>query len=236
MIQIVYTNSKCSDLWEMFIGENNKYCNIPLYFISDVEIPEKKYMTYIYTNDQPYYKVWIKAINRFLGTYINNVFFIYLQEDFILYDKVNEDRIDEYTNFLKNNQEYSFVRLLKSGRLGDKKITETLYEIESSNGNIFAMQATIWRTEDFIKLYNEVKDNKWFENENYRKTMINLNMKGLYHYDGEEKRGKQHWNSNTYPNISTALIKGKWNLSEYNKELSSLLTKHNIDPNKRGIL
>ena len=33
--QIAYTNSKCSDIWKMFIKENQKHTNIPLYLISD---------------------------------------------------------------------------------------------------------------------------------------------------------------------------------------------------------
>ena len=35
--------------------------------------------------------------------------------------------------------------------------------------------------------------------------------------------------------IATAIIKGKWNLSEYPTELTPLLEKYNINPEVRGI-
>lgn len=231
MIQVAYTNSNCIDLWEIFQKQTLKYCSLPLYLISDKE-PENfgYYGLNLYDNKEPYYKVWIDSLKKF-----NQEYFIYLQEDFFLYDNVNQNKLDEYLDMLKTNKEYSFVRLIKSGSLNNKKITNTLYEIESSNRDIFSMQSTIWRTEDYIKLLNEVKDFKWLENENYRKASISLNIKGLYHYDNEPKRGMAHHDSNVYPYIATALVKGKWNLSEYNKELGFILSENNINIQKRGI-
>ena len=100
---------------------------------------------FLYSNDEPYYKVWS-------GASINSEYFIYLQEDFVLYDDVDEDKINEYVTFLKDNPEYSFVRLLRASSFKQKKLTDTLYEIESSNKNVFSMQPTIWRSHDYIKL------------------------------------------------------------------------------------
>jgi hypothetical protein len=220
--QIAYTNSNCQDLWEIFIKENQKHCKFPLYMISDKLIEgldiEKQL---IYLNNEPYYQVWINAVQKFGGDY-----FIYLQEDFILYDNVNEEKIEEYVNFLKINQQYSFVRLLK-----------TEYEIESTNLDIFSMQPTIWRSVDYIRLMNYVKSNGWLETDgDYRNKMIALNMKGAYHYDNEPKRGAYHYDNNVYPYIATALVKGKWIMSEYGAELGEILKKYNVDINKRGIL
>jgi hypothetical protein len=229
--QIVYTNLNCSDLWEMFIKQNEKYCKMPLYFISD-KLPENYHNDFLkYSNDEPYYKVWTQAAKKFGKDY-----FIYLQEDFILYEDVNQAKIDEYVEFLKFNPKYSFVRLLKSGNLLNRKLSSTLYEIESTNTNIFSMQPTIWRASDYITLMNLTKNFKWLENDSYRNTMINLNMMGAYHYDGEERGGQMHFNSNVYPYIATALVSGKWNMSEYSLQLNKLFTEYNIDMNKRGKL
>lgn len=231
MIQVAYTNSNCSDLWEIFQKQTLKNCKLPLYLISDKE-PKNFGISglNIYDNNEPYYKVWVDALKTF-----NSEYFIYLQEDFFLYDDVNEKKLNEYLDFLKLTKEYSFVRLLKSGNLKNKKITDTLYEIESSNQDIFSMQSTIWRTEDYIKLLDYVKDSKWLENEKYRNACIELNIKGLYHYDNEPKRGGAHYDSNVYPYIATALVRGKWNLSEYKNELGFILDKNNINIKKRGI-
>lgn len=186
---------------------------------------------YIYDNNEPYYVVWVNSLNEFKSDY-----FIYLQEDFLLYDDVKKNKIDEYVNFLKKNPEYSFVRLIKSGLLGNIKVSDTLYEIESSNPFIFAMQATIWRTSDYIKLMESVKEDKWLETINYTNVMNNLGMKGLYHYDNEPKRGGNHYDTNVYPYIATALVKGKWDISEYPNELGSILSENKIDLNIRGTI
>ena len=232
MIQIAYTNSNCSDLWNVFQEQNQKYTTIPLYMISDKVvdcIDDDK--LFIYNNENDYYNVWVEALKKFDSDY-----FIYLQEDFILYDKVDDQKLNECLEFLKQSPNYSFVRLLKSGRLREKKIFDNLYEIESSNPNIFSMQATIWRTKDYISLMEKVKDRKWLENDNYPKEMLRMGMKGLYYHDGENKRGENHCDSSIYPYIATALVRGKWNTSEYNNELAPILSDFNIDKNKRGTI
>jgi hypothetical protein len=216
----------------MFYEQNRKFCSYPLYLLSDVPHNGKKYKNiYIYKNTQPYWKTWVQTLED-----INPEFFIYLQEDFVLYDKVNEEKINEYKEFLKENPKYSFVRLLKSGSLQSVQASQTLFDIESDNQNIFSMQPTIWRTSDFIKLYKEVKASKWFENETYVQKCIELNIKGLYHYNNEQKRGQNHYDTDVYPYIATALVKGKWNTSEYSEELNPLLNTYNVNKEIRGTI
>ena len=231
IVQIAYTNSKCSDIWEMFIKENQKHTKMPLYIISDKQPEIKHDGTIIYQGDEPYYKTWIDAAEKF-----GNDYFIYLQEDFVLYNDVNEDKINEYVEFLKNHPGYSFIRLLKVVSFYNKRLLSTLYEVESSNENVFAMQPTIWKTVDYIKLINLVQSKIWYDEGSYKNKMINLNMMGAYHYDGERKIGRSHYDSNVYPYIATALVKGKWNMGEYGIELNKLIKEYNIDVNKRGII
>jgi hypothetical protein len=231
LIQVAYSNSKCSDIWEMFIKQNNKHTRIPLYMICDVQ-PEITgvFDYYIYSNSEPYYMSWSLALNKF-----NPEYFIYLQEDFILYNNVNEAKILEYLQFLKRNPQYSFVRLIRSGNLNVNHVESTLFSIESSNQNIFSMQPTIWRTSDYLKLINLVRSNVWYDEDSYRSVMDAWKMMGVYHYDGENKRGKNHYDTNVYPYIATALVKGKWNVSEYTQEMSGLISEYNINVNIRGI-
>jgi hypothetical protein len=206
---------------------------MPLYIISDKKPEIFGYDdVLIYQNTDSYYKVWSNAVQKFSDDY-----FIYLQEDFILYADVNQEKIDKYVEFLKKNPQYSFIRLLKSGQLYNKELSSTLYEIESTNLNIFAMQATIWKSTDYMKLMNIVKSKGWLETDgDYRKKMIEANMCGVYHYDNEIKRGGVHYDSNVYPYIATALVKGKWNMSEYDAQLNPILNEYEIDINKRGII
>jgi hypothetical protein len=231
IVQIAYTNSKCSDIWEMFVKENQKHTKMPLCMISDKLPNDFHGNILLYKNEEPYYEVWINAVKNF-----GNNYFIYLQEDFILYNDVNETKIEEYVEFLKNNPKYSFVRLLKSENFHNKKLSSTLYEVESFNINAFAMQPTIWRTSDYIMLLNLVQSKVWYDEDSYRNKMNDLNMMGAYHYDGEKKAGRSHYDSNVYPYIATALVRGKWNMSEYNIQLNKLINEYNININKRGII
>lgn len=230
MVQVVYTNSNCSDLWEMFIKQNQKHSNLPLFFITDKLIPNfPEDSQYVYNEEDNYSDVWISVLKK-----INTEFFIYLQEDFILYDDVKIDKVNEYTEILKNS-DYSFVRLIKSGEV-NQKVTGTLYEISSNNPFIFAMQTTIWKTNNYINILENVHEEKWLETDKYYKYMFSNNIKGLCHYDNEPKRGANHYDSDIYPYIATALVKGKWVMSEYYNELTKLLKEYNINQDNRGII
>ena len=232
MIQVVYTNSNCNDVFVPFLKQNKKHCNLPLYTISDYDLNGEGIVdSYKYGNDEPYYKVWADALTNF-----NSEYFIYLQEDFFLFDAVKEDVLEKYRDFLANSK-YSFVRLLKSGKLGNKAVADNLYEIEPMNENIFSMQATIWKTEDYIKLMNTVKSPGWLETDaDYRYNMIAMGMYGLYHFNDEKQIGTHHWDSSVYPYIATAVVKGKWNYKEYANVLNEILEENNIDSNIRGKL
>lgn len=228
--QVVYTNSNCSDVFASFYNQNKKHSNLPLYVISDYDIEVDVDGAYKYSNDAPYYKVWVDALTKF-----DREYFIYLQEDFFLYSDVKEDILKLYQQQLAESK-YSFIRLLKSGRLDSKKIFNNLYEIAPNNENIFSMQATIWKTDDYIKLMNAAASNGWLETDaDYRNIMIDLNIRGLYHYDNEHKRGSNHFDSNVYPYIATAIVRGKWNMREYKKELLPIIINNNIKINNRGI-
>jgi hypothetical protein len=52
----------------------------------------------------------------------------------------------------------------------------------------------------------------------------------------ERRRGIYHNDSSVFPYIATAINKGKWNYSEYEKELNTLFNIYNINPFERGII
>jgi hypothetical protein len=51
----------------------------------------------------------------------------------------------------------------------------------------------------------------------------------------EKKRGIYHYDSEVFPYVATAIVKGKWNFSEYPKELEEVLSFCEIDKKLRGI-
>jgi len=230
--QILYTNSKCKDIWQIFYDQNQKYYQGDVYVITDsndfLNVPQEK--IYQYKQEEPYYKAWINALKKF-----NLKTFIYLQEDFILYDAAKTNILLKYHDYLINNDKYSFVRLIKSGHnLSNNRIYENLFEIGWNSFPLYSMQPSIWKTEAFIKLYEQAKQEKWFECEEYETPCKDLNIYGLYHFNNENARGG-HFDSSVYPYIATAIVKGKWNISEYEKELVPLFLKYNVNTHQRGI-
>lgn len=224
MVNIVYSNSSCKDVLDLFVKQHEIYCQIPLHIISDYT------GDYIYDNKDPYYLHWINALDK-----IDSDYFIYNQEDFLLYDTVNILKINYLKSFLENNPKYSFVRLIKSGtRLSTNMVDDNLYETGMNSFPLYSMQATLWNKHKFIELYNHTKQKKWFESDVYEKACRDLSLTGVYYYDGESRAGKNHHNSSIYPYVATAVIKGKWNIKEYGNILKPLLEKNNINIDDRG--
>ena len=58
----------------------------------------------------------------------------------------------------------------------------------------------------------------------------------MYKTENEVKRGVYHCDSIIFPYISTAIVKGKWNESEYKNELNSVFTEFNINKTIRGVI
>ena len=55
------------------------------------------------------------------------------------------------------------------------------------------------------------------------------------HFEYEPNRGG-HFDSFVWPYIATAIVKGKWNITQYSKELDLILNESNIDIEKRSYI
>ena len=227
VISIVYTNSAYSDVMGVFELQYRKHCNIPLYKISD------EHSDHTYSNNVPYYRHWIDALEN-----ISEDYFIYNQDDFFLYADVNTQKIYELVDILDDSG-WSYIRLIKSGiNLSTSKPdlgATNLYVVGEASHPQYSMQATIWKKNIFMEIYEKAAQAKWFECEAYNKVCRQLNIAGLYYYGGEGKRGRNHYDSSIYPYVATAIVGGQWNLREYSTELSKILTEYQIDPCDRGI-
>ncbi len=77
---------------------------------------------------------------------------------------MNHDVLNRLEQFLVQNPEYSFVRLIKSGQnLSQEQLIENIYPIGDDSFPLYSMQATIWNKNKFIELYENTKQEKWFE-------------------------------------------------------------------------
>lgn len=234
---VTYTHSNCKDIWRPYFDSLDTYAsNIPSYVFSNEKTSEFINHKYLVYDD---YKNYCEEFIRLLEN-VKEDYFIYMQEDFILYNYIDKDKIQNYIEILSKDENLSYVRLIKCGDVTSIKYKEDLFYISisgSSNNSInsFSMQPTIWKKKDFIKIYALTMSSRFGEGWQYTIAMNQLNINGLYSYNNEPKRGGHH-DSYVFPYIATAVVRGKWNYSEYSEELKPIFTKYDIDCLKRGLI
>jgi hypothetical protein len=119
-----------------------------------------------------------------------------------------------------------------------KQIDEK-YIIYTSEDYILFNQVQIlflWNTRDFQKVFEAAPaTNTRMQHEPGGSAICRkLGLKGLQHYSGTQRRGIHHHDSEIFPCIATAVVKGLWNMSEYPSEMSDVVREYNIDLNLRG--
>ena len=115
-------------------------------------------------------------------------------------------------------------------------IEPIIYDAHISDPDSFAfmMQTTLWKKEDFVRLYKHVKSKKWLESSCWEDGMRCLSLKGSYYYDMSQKEAKYHWAPEIWPHVCTAVGKGKWNLSFHKERLMMILREYNVNIDIRG--
>lgn len=233
---ITWSHSSYSDVWPAYFGQIEKYySNIKTHLFVDENADSSEFNcnTILNKESDEYSKRFIECLDQVPEKYV-----LYMQEDFILYDYVDEEKIGSICSFLESSN-YSFTRLIKSGVEGGNCISEdlNLYEIPGYSQYLFSHQATIWKKEDLKKLYESFEPSNLRDAELLGSQICNyLGMKGSYVYQGEPKRGRYHYDSDIFPYVSTAIAKGKWDLQHYPKMLPNILEQYSININDRGFI
>ena len=228
---LTYTHSKASDLHDAYFDRVKKLFNPENHVVlCDKEINYNDIIMSIYDNESKYYEQMINALNKVKTEYV-----IYSQEDYILFDYVNLDKINNLISVLDNDKKLSFIRLIYSGvDFNTIDYNEDLIYLKTEHQYYFSTQITIWRTQDLKDMFNSSKvETIWDEPKNsiYLKE---LNKIGLCVKEKGDKVGG-HFNSSIYPYIATAIVKGKWNDSEYSNMLNVIYDEYNINKEIRGV-
>jgi len=233
---VIDTNSRYSDVWEPCFGQLDKLFprSIKKYAFVDrkeEELPDK--ITPIKYDDlETYRNQLLSCISQVEEDYI-----LYTSEDHILYDTVSETKLFSLVDIMRAG-DVSFIKLLRGPEAltGNYDGHKDLFAVNPYDNNFFAQQAGLWKTRDFQKVFEESPpSNGRMEQEPGGSAICRrLRFVGLQCYNGEKKRGMVHYDSNTFPYIATAVVKGRWNLSEYPFELGAVLAQYAIDPHVRG--
>jgi hypothetical protein len=155
--------------------------------------------------------------------------------------------IDEYQKFVAETgisesqmEQLRCIDTYTDSNVSEIPYSDTLFWTQDPSKKLtaiisYSMQPTIWRKSDLINLYERCNRYKFGEGEDWTEAMNSIGTKGLYHYNGEPQRGLLHRDSNVFPYITTAIVKGLWNTLEY-PELVEIINEFGIDPLIRGEL
>ena len=237
---VINTFSKYSDVWQMFFDSLDKHFpDIKRYVFVDQGEPDKKSTTIHYKKEDLFRTQFISCIEKVPEKYC-----IFISEDYVLYDDVRTDLLERYRGVLDENKNLSFIKLVKGMDFGEPRYKnhDDLYQMSNVFPYFYSQSASLWRTRDLEKIFKNTKDSHIAGQDMSQQLEIlandtcqMLDIQGLYCYNGERKIGIYHHDNIVFPHIATALVKGKWNLSEYGDKLRPLLEKYGIDPQERGI-
>ena len=234
---ITNTHSINSDLWECHFGQLQKYIPKLSYAFSNVKIPDEKVSTFIYNDEDKFRTQYMSGLRT-----IKEKYCLYLNEDYLLYEEPNISKLEEYISILEKVPDLSFIRLAKGIDNFHIPLTSTLNYLDCRNPYFFSQTASLWNTSHLLAIHERGPDlhiagedmSQQFE---VAATDVcrSLGIQGSYHYAGEQKRGEHHYDSNVFPYVASALVKGKWNIKEYEGELSYLQQMYDLDFSQRGV-
>lgn len=228
-VYVVYTHTDMKDIWGMFFSQFKKYVGDVKTYVAINKFSEEIPNTYLqiyYDDSEPYSERWKQILKH-----VSEEVFIFLHEDMVLYDKPQDNEILKCISYVNQGLANS-IKLIHAGN--NSKPSSFDSSLVSNEYSILSIQPTIIKKSYFEKLLSFTKNlNIWdFERYVYENR---LGYNDYMVYTGKEKkRGIYHYDSYIFPYIATAIVKGKWNISEYFSELIPLIKEHNIDLKVRG--
>lgn len=224
MRTIVYSHSDYYDCLNIFAAQADKF-GLEFTVFSNKEYPGRK--TFIYDENLSYSERLAYCLEQ-----IEDETVLYLHEDMIPIKKPFMNCLKYCEQFMTMGP-FNFVRLAKTGNLFIRKVNTDVHEIASDSPDFFAVQPSIWHRKSLIKFLRAAGPKSIWELE-LEGTQFNEELRGLLYFEGTEGPIGGHYQSGAFPYIATAVVKSKWNMSEYGPELEVLFKENNIDKNIRG--
>lgn len=225
---IYYTHSDYSDIWPLMIGQHQKYMSeYKAVLFTDKADGFKDWDVITYDPSLTYRERVLYCLDRLVADLV-----VFNHEDMFLFKEPLYDRLETIFKDVGQGSS-SFVKLIRVGQnimwVGDDYL-------EPEKALSFTIQPTVCKKKDLQTIFSETKgDTIWeFEVNTYESVRKNKFKCFMLVTAGGQKRGMFHWDSNIYPYVATAVVKGKWNTSEY-PELAILLRDYGINPLIRGV-
>lgn len=227
---VLYSHTDYKDVWLPMLDSLQKYfSNVYKYFfLNDKSECPDGFECVEYQDNVSYTQRLYSCLEM-----VEEDVVLFLHEDMWLIKQPEYDKIDKIIKLVE--KKYNFVKLIKSEPGPDIKLDYNFLNLITSDLQYkFSIQPTIWDTVSLMNLINSYDTSIWdFETKIQWDHKLNKMLCGYTHTD-EPKRGMFHYDSHIFPYIATAIVKGKWNTLEYEKEIKDILNKFNIDINIRG--
>lgn len=222
---ITYTHTDYKWVWPLWFGQTDKYLKEfeKIIFVNNPhkDIPDY-YQVIKYDDSKKYTQRVVECLQQLNPDDI----IIFHHEDMFLYSKPNFKILSEFIDLIKKDKAH-LIKLLRAGNtLFKSPIHPNLYF--NPNNLRYCIQPTICKVSTLKNIYNSTPGDSIWQFETNAMTNPSI-LHSYYCYNGESLRGSSHYDSNIYPYIATAVVKGKWNLSEYPNELKSLFNEYKIN-------
>lgn len=195
-----------------YVMVNEPHDNIP-----------KNFTTIVYNENKVYTDRLLEGLTK-IG---DNEVLLFMHEDMILYNKPLLETMNKYINYV-NKGIVDSVKLIYVSD-GMEKVSEIDNTLIDSKYSKFSIQPTLIKTKTLVGLINSTPPlNIW----DFERNVTSVGKHYMVKLGQEIKRGIFHYDSIIFPYIATAIVKGRWNLSEYNNELGTLMKKYDIKKNR----
>jgi hypothetical protein len=167
-------------------------------------------------------------------------------EDMILYEVPEVTQLINYSRLIKsaphhhfNMNKFDVIKMVRGGKFFARKVfkknVKCLKFISRVSPWIFSIQPSFWARTSLIAILQKHKGKSIWEFEvAAQRTMRSPRYRSALLFEGTPLRGDCHFDSEIYPFLATAIVKGKWNTLEYSSELEELGNEYGIDLGSRG--
>jgi hypothetical protein len=223
---ILYTHSEYSFIWNATISLLQKYATgYEIYWFSDSLVNYVLPQNFIVCIYDPKLN-WSLRLKKYINT-INSDYFIYLQEDWLLIDTIDNGKVAYLVNYMKDNAiDFMMSYIRKEATFIEKSIYEG-YEFFKIKGHFF--QPAIWNKKLFMKILDLDISLKNYEEDIVNNITENAKCYSIIYTITNDVSIPTLY----FPHMH-AINKGKWTFIKY-PCLKALIEEYDIDTSSRGI-
>jgi hypothetical protein len=234
---VLYTHTDYDDVWPAFFAQQEKFLG-PLrenfIFLNKYSDKVPSHWTQVLYSDTASYT---ERLSHCLEQ-IDSEVILFQHEDMFLYATPNVSALTKILKLLSTSpSRLDYVRFIRGGRYFGSAIPGNwkFSRMFKLSPWLLSVQPSFWRREAMLKLVSELEGKNIWEFESAgQRVFRRLGIRGATINQKGTRRGKYHWDNAIYPFVATAIVKGKWNISEYRDVLEPILESSAIDPEIRG--